>query len=313
MRLISASTIVVQCAAVSSDWRMCSPICRRMRDRGVGCPLSAVGWGSGASRYGDSVCSGASACPFSRKARTSFFVTRPRRPLPFSSERSTLCSAAIRRTTGEIGGGCSSPADSRPPTADSSLWASPGRAPVSIRASTVPTSTVLPTSTRTSSTRPEAGDGTSVSTLSVEISTMVSSASTQSPTRFFHSTTVPSATETPIWGIVTSATLVIEELTACLLHVADLGQHGALERRAEGHRRVRRRDAHDRSVEVLEGLLGDQRRHLRADSAGARGLVQDHHLARLAHRGEDRVHVERHQRAQIDHLHRVAAEVVGVL
>src|SRR3954465_9690193 len=167
----------------------------------------------------------------------------------------------MRRTTGDMGGGCSSPADSRPPTADSSRCASPGTAAVSIRASTTPTSTVLPTSTRISVTRPVAGAGTSVSTLSVEISTTVSSASTQSPTRFFHSTIVPSATDTPIWGIVTSASvelpLVGEELTARLLHVVDLRQNGALERRAERDRRVRRRHPYDRPVEVLERLLGD--------------------------------------------------------
>jgi hypothetical protein len=86
-----------------------------------------------------------------------------------------------------------------------SLWcASPGFASVAIRASTVPTSTVVPTSTSTSRTRPVAGASTSVSILSVEIEAMISSASIQSPTCFFHSTTVPSATDTPIWGMVTS-------------------------------------------------------------------------------------------------------------
>ena len=49
---------------------------------------------------------------------------------------------------------------------------------------------------------PAAGDGISMSILSVETSQIVSSASTQSPTRLCHSTTVPSATDTPIWGIV---------------------------------------------------------------------------------------------------------------
>src|SRR3954471_7574020 len=169
------------------------------------------------------------------------------------------CSAAIRRTTGDTGGGCSASANGERRTAFSSACASPGRAAVSMRASTTPTSTLLPTSTRISDRRPVAGAGTSVSTLSVDISTTVSSASTQSPTRFFHSTTVPSATETPICGIVTSATLVSEELTACLPNVVDLGQHRALERRAERHGRVGRGDAHDRTVEVLERLLGDQR------------------------------------------------------
>src|SRR5881227_4506268 len=122
-----------------------------------------------------------------------------------------------------------------------------------MRASTAPTSTVTPTSTASSVTRPVAGDGTSVSTLSVEISTIGSSDSTQSPTCFFHSTTVPSATETPICGIVTSTSVVSvgEELTRSLLHVVYLGQHRALQRRRERDRHVGRGDAADRAVQVL--------------------------------------------------------------
>src|SRR3954468_20254198 len=214
------------------------------------------------------------------------------------------CSSAIRRTTGDTGGGCSS-----------STCGCPGRSSVSIVASTVPTSTVVPVSTSTAVTRPVAGDGTSVSTLSVEISTIGSSASTQSPTRFFHSTTVPSATETPIWGIVTSTsdTSVREELTARLLDVACLGQDRPLERRAERNRRVRRGHAHDRTVEVLEGALADQRRALGAHAARARRLVQHHDLARLADRAQDRLLVERAQRAQVDHLDRRAVDVLGGL
>src|SRR4051812_8630832 len=120
-------------------------------------------------------------------------------------------------------------------------------AAVSIRASTVPTSTVMPTSTARSTTRPDAGDGTSVSTLSVLISTIGSSDSTQSPTRFFHSTTVPSATDTPIWGIVTSISVSVgEELTARLPDVARLGQDRALEWRRERDRRVGGRHPHHR-------------------------------------------------------------------
>src|SRR3954451_18318526 len=162
------------------------------------------------------------------------------------------CSFAMRRTTGEIGGGCSS-----------STCGCPGRSSVSIVARTVPTSTVIPTSTSSDVTRPVAGDGTSVSTLSVEISTIGSSDSIQSPTRFFNSTTVPSATDTPICGIVTStAVLIGEELTASLLHGVDLGERRALERRAERDRLVRRRNADARAVEVLERVLADDRRHL---------------------------------------------------
>ena len=54
-----------------------------------------------------------------------------------------------------------------------------------------------------------AGDGTSVSTLSVEISSSVSSASTVSPTCLFHFVIVPSETETPICGMTTSTALVV--------------------------------------------------------------------------------------------------------
>src|SRR5918997_656938 len=127
-----------------------------------------------------------------------------------------------------------------------------------MRPSTVPTSTVVPTSTSNSCTRPVAGASTSVSILSVEIEAMISSACTQSPGCFFHSTTVPSATDTPIWGIVTSMSVVsvLEELTARLPDVVDLREHRLLERRRERDRDVRRRDPHHRPVEVLPGVLG---------------------------------------------------------
>src|SRR3954470_11143162 len=103
-----------------------------------------------------------------------------------------------------------------------------------MRASTSPIGTGTPASTRTSATRPAAGDGISVSILSVEISTIVSSRSIQSPGFFFQSAIVPSATDTPIWGMVTSTVVLVgEELTASLPHVVYLRQHRALERRRE--------------------------------------------------------------------------------
>src|SRR4051794_20967555 len=309
---MSASTIVVQCAAVCSEASMCRPIDRRMRESSPGAAGLASGTGSG--RYGDSMCIGGSAFstapppPFSRYASTSFLVTRPPRPVPSICERSRSCSAAMRATTGEmrrsplplpacegagvgdVGAGVS------PVAAAASLvsgggggslslaCASPGLASVASRASTVPTSTVVPTSTRISVRRPAAGDGQSVSILSVEISQIVSSYSTQSPTCFFHSTIVPSETETPIWGIVTSIVSVAEELTGGLLHAVDAGQDGLLQRWGERDRDVGRRDARDRPVEVLERALGDQRRDLGAGGAGPVGLVEDQHLRRLAHR-----------------------------
>src|SRR3954469_15514219 len=182
----------------------------------------------------------------------------------------------MRRTTGDTGARCSPSCQLSTANCElSSTCASPGTADVSIVPSTVPTSTVTPTSTARDTSRPVAGEGTSVSTLSVEISTIGSSASIQSPTRFFHSTTVPSATETPIWGIVTSTSdvSVREELTARLLDVACLRKDGPLERRAERNRRVGRGDTHDRPVEVLERALADQGGDLGADAARARRLV----------------------------------------
>ncbi len=56
---------------------------------------------------------------------------------------------------------------------------------------------------------PLAGAGTSASTLSVETSTMVSPSSTKSPSFLCHSSTVPSVTDSPIWGISMSTVVVL--------------------------------------------------------------------------------------------------------
>ena len=81
--------------------------------------------------------------------------------------------------------------------------------PVAIRASTTPTSTVcVDVDQDLGDDARLTGAGTSVSILSVEISQIVCSASILSPTLARHATTVPSATETPIWGIVTSTSVV---------------------------------------------------------------------------------------------------------
>ena len=73
----------------------------------------------------------------------------------------------------------------------------------------VPTGTVSPSCTRICWTTPVAGLGTSVSTLSVEISRRVSSASMASPSDFDHFVIVPSDTETPIWGMTTSTSVPV--------------------------------------------------------------------------------------------------------
>ena len=78
---------------------------------------------------------------------------------------------------------------------------------VVIRAMTWPTVTVSPAWARISSIVPEAGAGTSASTLSVEISTIVSSSATGSPGCLDHSRIVPSDTDSPMAGMTMSTRL----------------------------------------------------------------------------------------------------------
>src|SRR5215510_1114089 len=75
---------------------------------------------------------------------------------------------------------------------------------VSRRATTVCTATVWPSVTRISAKTPLVGAGISASTLSVEISKIGSSRLTVSPTFLSHFERVPSAIDSPIWGITTS-------------------------------------------------------------------------------------------------------------
>src|SRR4051794_33648166 len=70
-------------------------------------------------------------------------------------------------------------------------------------ASSAPTSTVSSSATTIFCRTPEAGDGISVSTLSVETSSSGSSALTWSPSCFSQRVTVPSDTLSPSAGIVT--------------------------------------------------------------------------------------------------------------
>ena len=82
----------------------------------------------------------------------------------------------------------------------------PSAAPfsVSIRATSACTGTVCPSVTRISASTPADGAGISASTLSVEISKIGSSRFTSSPTFFSHLESVPSAIDSPIWGMMTS-------------------------------------------------------------------------------------------------------------
>src|SRR5271166_1268653 len=63
-----------------------------------------------------------------------------------------------------------------------------------------------------------------------------------------------------------------------------------------------RADAQNRSLEAVEAFLRDLRRDLGADATCHHGLVHDDAPARLADGGEDRLGIQRSQRAQVDDL-----------
>ena len=72
-----------------------------------------------------------------------------------------------------------------------------------------PTGTTASTCAEISVSTPLIGEGISVSTLSVEISTNGSSTWTVSPTFFNHRVTVPSVTDSPNWGSTTDCDIFI--------------------------------------------------------------------------------------------------------
>src|SRR6266699_4484257 len=269
----------------------------------------------------------------------SCFVTRPAKPLPGMREMSTLCSAAIFRTSGVnlVRKRCS--AVWMPPpsplltgagasglgaggvgagfgagfgSADfggSDFVGGDATAPfsVSITATSVCTGTVWPSCTLISANTPAAGAGISASTLSVEISNSGSSRFTGSPTFLSHLLKVPSAIDSPICGINTSTRAIFSPSVgrepSCGFHnIVSLGQHEVLERRRIWQRHIVCRHPHDRRVEPLERLLVDARGDLARDATGPRVLVHDQHLIRLLHRRDDRRVIEREQRPQIEHL-----------
>ena len=90
---------------------------------------------------------------------------------------------------------------------------SAGASPSSpISAITEPTSTVSSSSAKIFKRTPAAGDGISVSTLSVETSSNGSSAATVSPTCFSQRVIVPSVTDSPSSGISTENAIVSDSL-----------------------------------------------------------------------------------------------------
>ena len=194
----------------------------------VGAAGAGFGGGAGA---GVGACGGACVFACSTYERMSCLVTLPALPVPSISAMSTPCSSAILRTTGVdlvrrlssasssrgipalgVAGGAGAAGAGGAASAGAagvSVFAGAGGAafasPLSpILATTVLISTVSPSSTTISRRMPAAGAGISASTLSVDISKRGSSRSIRSPTCLSHLVMVPSATLSPIWGMITS-------------------------------------------------------------------------------------------------------------
>src|SRR5712671_4163600 len=181
----------------------------------------------------------------------------------------------------------------------------------SITARTVPTGTVVPDSTRIVLSTPLAIAGISVVTLSVSTSKSGSSALTTSPTFLYQLATVPSVTVSPSWGMITS----IPALSCRLLcraarfeRAANIGNDardrrydGVLELVGGGQGHVRRGDPDDRSLERAENLLLDDRGDFRAPAAQPRILLDREYAPGSRRVREQRLRVERHERAHVDH------------
>ena len=132
-----------------------------------------------------------------------------------------------------------------------------------------------------------------------------------------HLVTVPSTTDSPSCGMITF--VAMDDL--CTLLSSRMMQSNS--RQARGQRAILvgsgmnqscigwlygtpgtsgpARRSH-RRIEVGEGLLRDDGGDLGAVAAGQVVLVHDERLAGLAHRGQDRLLVDRRQRAQVDNL-----------
>ena len=164
---------------------------------------------------------------------------RPPGPVPAMESTLRLCSVTKRRTTGDskrlslpaagavadtgaattgAGAGVGAATTGTGATSTTGAGEAAGGAATTAPASpttpiTAPTGTVSPSGTRISVKTPATGEGTSVSTLSVETSNKGSSAATVSPTFLNQRVIVPSVTVSPSCGRVTSAMTFLFQLS----------------------------------------------------------------------------------------------------
>src|SRR5258707_3259285 len=180
----------------------------------------------------------------------------------------------------------------------------------SITARTVPTGTVVPDSTRIALSTPLTMAGISVVTLSVSTSKRGSSALMLSPTFLYQLATVPSVTVSPSWGMITSISSVsVSSRRAARSQASPDFRDDArnrwhdrvLELVGGGQRNVGRRDPDDRSLELAENLLLDDRGDLGAPAAQPRVFLDGEDAPGARRFGEQRPRIERHERAHVDH------------
>src|SRR5574341_1150491 len=196
-----------------------------------------------------------------------------------------------------------------------------------------PTGATRPSWTRILESTPAPGEGISTSTLSVVMATSGSSLATRWPTFLSQVTTVPSATLSPICGIMISMFMVyrgnrstaeqcavaycrdptrtlpslpsiseVGELSGLRGDLVGVGQIRLFQHRAEWEGRVRSCHAEDRGIQVAECLLGQPGRDIAPYPTRLRRLVNHHRAPGFLHRGEDRRHIERLKRAEVHHL-----------
>ena len=281
---MSASTIDVQCAAVRSDSSMCVAIERRIRESRSGSDLGggllAVGALAVKRRFGSVGC----AARRSMNASTSCLRTRPSRPVPETEPRSTpsrCCDAPDDRRVVPVGRGLCGRLRSGAGGFGGRLrrgvgaggfggrlgWGVGlgGRAGLSFslrggagvgrdaRERRSHRDRLLGLDQQLRDTPGRRGRHLAVDLVGRDLADRLVGVDPVAEAACATSTIVPSATETPICGIVTSTVAVDcegvagrsvgEELTACLPDVVALRQDRAFERRARtgSGRRARRR------------------------------------------------------------------------
>src|SRR6266511_2675894 len=286
-------------------------------------PLNSTTW---PARAGSA--SGAGCSPAAANASTSSVMIRLPGALGGTRAMSTPSSLARRRAAGDAGAssprpaaaagadlaGAAAAAAGAAPAAGCAAASSPAGGKVSpaspMRASRAPTGSSVPGAATTRPSRPEAGAGTTAVIFSVVSSNSSLPSWTASPSALSHLATTPFFIAMPSLGMRTSVIIGGLPLQRGLDRRGDALRGGdveVLEHGRERHRRVRRGDQLRRRVQVVERLGGGQGGDVGRHRAARVVLVDHHDPAGLAHRGKDRLVVERGQGPRVDDLHLDAA------